>query len=119
MAKRPFRRPCRMKEKLGVSVKAIYNYNLRLRRNLVNLFTKFLLTVCISFVPNAWRPGSSRIQRPVNASAPPVTEDRSLPAGVRTERSRLHGKASLIREKFPFNTEHLKIVRIINILKKD
>jgi len=30
----------------------------------------------------------------------------------------LHGKASLIREKFPFNTEHLKIVRIINILKK-
>jgi len=31
----------------------------------------------------------------------------------------LHGKASVIREKFPFNTKHLKIVRIINILKKD
>ena len=25
----------------------------------------------------------------------------------------------LIREKFPFNTKHLKIVRILNILKKD
>ena len=31
----------------------------------------------------------------------------------------LHGKASAVREKFPFNTKHLRIVRILNVLAKD
>ena len=31
----------------------------------------------------------------------------------------LHGKASAVHEKFPFNTKHLRIVRILNVLAKD